>query len=60
MRQLINIKLIQTGCDILTLIWRFAMNYTMLTANGDTHLKIITVSLILSITIAWIGLGLVG
>ena len=36
------------------------MNYTMLTADGDTHLKIITVSLILSIAIAWIALAMGG
>jgi hypothetical protein len=36
------------------------MNYTMLTADGDTHLKIITVSLIVSIVIACIGLAMVG
>jgi hypothetical protein len=36
------------------------MNYTILTADGDTHLKIILVSLILSIAIAWISLAIVG
>jgi hypothetical protein len=46
------IKRIQTDNDIVVQIWRFAMNYTMLTADGDTYLKIVTVSLILSIAIA--------